>query len=109
MRKSVYFLFGLSLLSFSSLAWDGATSGKISKIDVAPASNYGFRVYLDGDKKLCGNANSWAYINGSDSNYNTFVSVLLSAKASNATITIYANQEKQSGEAYCQIGYISMS
>ena len=99
-----------SELAFS---WDGSVVGKIAQIDVASAENYGFRVTLkpssDGTKNsICGN-HTWGYLNKSSSNYETFVSVLLAAKMSQGTVTIYTNAETRSGNGYCHIGYIAIS
>jgi hypothetical protein len=89
-------------------AWDGAVSGEVAVIDVAPGNNYGFRVTLKEGKKLCGNTHTWAYLNDNDSNYQTFVAVMLAAKMSSSSVVIYSNQEKTSGNNYCHIGYISV-
>jgi len=109
MRNNAYLIFGLSLLSFSSLAWDGRVSGKVGNIDVTSGSNYGFRVTLVNGPALCGNDNKWAYLNDSDSNYQTYVSVLLAAKMADKNVTVYTNRETSSGNGYCHIGYISIN
>lgn len=92
-------------------AWDGTVSGKINVIHVTGAENYGFRVSIAGKTTLCGtkadgsNTESWAYLNKSDSNYLTYVSVLLAAKMAASSVTLYMN--KASNE-YCRIGYITI-
>ncbi len=92
----------------SALAWDGSTTAKIYQIDVAVAENYGFRVMLEGLPALCGNSHSWAYLNKSSSNYETFVSVLLSARMAQKTVTLHTTKETISGNEYCHIGYITL-
>lgn len=80
-KSTKFFLFSLLLLSTNALAaWDGTVSGKISSINVTGGENYGFRVSLANSPKLCGNNHTWAYLNESDSNYKTYISVLLAAK-----------------------------
>ncbi|ALQ07358.1 hypothetical protein WNY97_10520 [Pseudoalteromonas fuliginea] len=97
------------VVSSSALAsWDGALAGKINTIDVAPGQSYGFRVSFIGAPKLCGSSHAWAYLNESDSNYNTFVSVLLAAKMGDREVVIYSNKETSSGQDYCHIGYIAL-
>jgi len=98
----------LSLLAISAHAWDGVQLGTIATVDVAPGDNYGFRVSLDGGATLCGNANTWAYLNEADSNYKTFVGVLMAAKLAGKSVVIYANREMTSGQGYCHIGYVSL-
>lgn len=101
----------ICLLSFSLNAfasWDGSVLGEVATIDVADGENYGFRIGLKGAPKLCGNEHNWAYLNESDSNYDTFVSVLLAAKMSNSQVIIYSRKEVTSGNGYCHIGYIGL-
>lgn len=99
------FLLLLSVNVFS--AWDGTVTGKIDHVDVAVqnGNNAGFRVHLVGAPKMCGNEHTWAYVNKSDDNYQTAVSVLLAAKMSEKTVTIYSNLNSNWGD-YCQIGYV---
>lgn len=88
-------------------AWDGAVNGKVIAVDVTGGSNYGFRIHLKGAPRLCGNDHTWAFINENDSNYNTYVSALLAAKAAQFNVTVYTN--RVGGEnGYCKIGYISV-
>ena len=98
----------LAFLSITAAAWDGAIEGQIQSIDVAPGENFGFRISLKNSPKLCGNGHAWAYVNESDSNYKTFVSVLLAAKMAEKTVTIYTGRETATGNGYCHIGYVSM-
>jgi len=94
---------------YVSAAWDGITSGQIHSINVTSGENYGFRVTLSGAPKLCGNTHSWAYLNESQSNYQTFVSVILAAKMSNKQVILYTNKETTSGQEYCRIGYLGLN
>jgi len=106
--KFISFLSLMLLSSHSVAAWDGTLLGKINSIDVAPGQNYGFRISLVGFPKICGNDNTWAYLNESDSNYNTYVSVLLAAKMADKNVVVYTKRETSSGHNYCHIGYISL-
>jgi hypothetical protein len=98
----------LLFCSFTALAWDGAVAGKVAVIDVTGGDNYGFRISLEGNPSLCGNGNTWAYINQSDSNYQTYAAVLLAAKLAQKDVTVYSVQESISGKGYCKMGYISL-
>ncbi len=104
-------LLAIALLLIPSVvfgAWDDGTavkSGVISRIDVTTGTNYGFRVYLDGDPVMCRGGDRWAYLNETDSNYSVYISVLLAAKATGSTVTIYSNT--LSGSTHCNIGYIA--
>lgn len=107
--KKILALLVLTLLSTSALAaWDGTTTGTIDRIEVTGGENYGFRVLLTGNPKLCGNDHHWAYLNESDSNYETYVSVLLSAKVSGTEVQLLTHKESNSGNEFCHIGYIRM-
>jgi len=110
MLKLTKYLLAISLILSTNLyaSWDGILAGKINAIDVAPGENYGFRVSLTNRPKLCGNNHTWAYLNESDSNYQTFVSVLLAAKMADKQVVLYTNIENTSGQSYCHIGYISL-
>jgi len=96
----------LLIATFKALAWDGSITGEINRIDVTSGNNYGFRVTLNNSPKLCGNEHSWAYLNESDSNYKTYVSVLLAAKMGGVPVHLYVNKETTSGHDFCHIGYI---
>ena len=89
-------------------AWDGITTGKIHTISVAGGENYGFRITLSGTPKLCGNTHTWAYLNESHSNYQTFVSVLLAAKMADKKVTLYTTKEVPSGNEHCRNGFIGL-
>jgi hypothetical protein len=99
---------GVTSFAANIFAWDGATNGVIFGLDVAPGENYGIRISLKNLPKLCGNEHAWAYLNESDSNYKTFVSVLLAAKLADKPIAIFTSRETTSGNGYCHIGYIQL-
>src|SRR5690348_643084 len=83
----------LSLLAFTpAFAWDGVSSGTIAKFDVTAGNNYGFRVYINGITSMCGNSNNWAYLNEGDSNYKTYVGLLMLAKSQGSQVTIFTTQ-----------------
>ncbi len=98
---SLFFMFSLQ----AAASWDGATRGEIIAIEVTAESNYAFRVWLKGSSGLCGNDNKWAYLNKSDSNYETYVTLLTAAKFSKTEVTIYANQSTNN---YCKIGHATI-
>lgn len=105
MIKELAFVAGLALATtVHAQQWDGSATGKITSMDVTSAENYGFRVYLDG-RAMCPNGPSWAYLNGSDSNYKTYVSLLMMARALEKPVVIYTNKDQY---GYCKIGYVSM-
>jgi len=106
--KKVYGLCIFLIITWNAYAWDGRTGGKIKSVSVTGGNNYGFRVSLEGSPTLCGNQNTWAYINESDSNYQAYVTVLMSAYLASKYITIFTNIETNSGQGYCHIGYISV-
>ncbi|MBW8184268.1 hypothetical protein [Shewanella nanhaiensis] len=107
MRYILIFILVLSIPNLCS-AWDGTVAGTINTIDVTHGQNYGFRITLKGGPKLCGNNHTWAYLNDSDSNYQVLVSTLLAAKMAGNSVRLYTNQEQNSGNNYCHIGYISV-
>ena len=109
MKSLFKILTALFFLVFSSqtfAAWDGSATGTISRIEVTDGNNYGFRILLDGNPKLCGNEHNWAYINESDSNYNTFVSVLIAAKAGKQRVRVFTKRKDGAADGYCHIGYV---
>jgi hypothetical protein len=97
-----------TLFSNQVFAWDGSEFGKIYQVDVTSGTNYEFRVSLNGAKRLRGNDHAWAYVNETDSNYNTYVAVLLAAKAAQQTVTLYTNRKDNSSTGYCHLGYITV-
>lgn len=93
MIKQLAFATGLVLAaSANAQQWDGSNTGKITTIDVTNAENFGFRVYLDG-RSMCTNGPPWAYLNGSDSNYKTYVSLLMMARAMDRPVLIYTSKQ----------------
>jgi hypothetical protein len=102
--KYLKYMHTFAIFLYCNLAnsWDGAIYGTISRIDIAPGENYGIRIYLKDFPKLCGNQADWAYLNESDSNYKTFVSVLLAAHMAQKNVTLYSNQQN----GFCHIGYV---
>lgn len=94
----------LSFLSITpySYAWDGTVTGYINTIEVTDAENYAFRITFTTGEKFCGNS-TWAYINKSDSNYETYVSALLTAKMARQPVTIYTLKQSS---GLCKIGYM---
>jgi hypothetical protein len=94
------------LASQIAMAWDGVTTGTVGEIDVTTGTGYGFRITLKTPVAMCGNANQWAYLNSTDSNYSVYVAALMMAKAQGSTVTIYSWLDSS---AYCHIGYIAQS
>lgn len=107
--KTILCFFAFIGFSLGASAWDGNTVGKIRSVDVTGGNNYGYRVTLVNYPALCGNSNSWAYINESDSNYQVYVSLLTAAYMANKTVIIYTTAETTSGNGYCHIGYITVA
>jgi hypothetical protein len=96
----------LALLATSqAVAWDGTVTGVIRRADVTDGPNYAFRIELQGVPQLCGNANTWAFIDSTTANYNVYVASILAAKAAGDTVVVYSNRDATTG--YCRIGYIS--
>ena len=97
----------LFALSFASTAADyEAKTGYIEQIDVAAGNNLGFRVLLKGVDFECGNKDTrQAYLNDTDSNYETFTSVLLAAKMSKTKVRIYTVAGVSQN---CRIHYVIM-
>ncbi|MDR6985121.1 hypothetical protein J2X32_003778 [Rheinheimera pacifica] len=104
MKTLLFFI--VLLLSVPAFAWDGQIYGKIQDIEVTGGGNYGFRVTLEGSPSMCGNANAWAFLNDTDSNYQTYVSVLLAAKAAKMSVTIFSVRRV---DGYCHIGHIRVN
>ena len=107
-RKFLPGLFlGLSIVS-ATHADSFTPSGTVGTIKIlsgmngAPG-NYTFRVFLTGNPTLCGNTNTWAYVNASDVNYAAIVAGVLSAKASGYTISLGVTPDSL---GYCQIGTV---
>lgn len=97
----------LLLGSAWAMAWDGAVSGKISRIDtITEANNYELRVYL-GWQTMCNVSNpdlsGWAYLNSSDPNYKATVANLMMAYATGKNVYIYSMNDSGLG---CHIHYV---
>ena len=108
-NRKAFCLVVVALMSSSVNAWDGTTTGHIRTIDVTSGNNYGFRVSLEGVPALCGNSHTWAFLNDTDSNYQTYISVLLAAKAAKMTVTLFTTRVNAAPDGYCKIGYISVN
>ena len=89
-------------------AWDGVVKGEINVLEITHEENYGFRVHLKGAPKLCENVHSWAYLNGSHSNYEVFVSALLAAKAAGQTITLYTRRKDGQDTGFCVLHHLAI-
>lgn len=94
-----------ALLPLHAAAWGGITTGKILQMDVAPAGNLPLRVWLEGTPVLCEGGMAEGYLDDSDANYKVFVAALMMAKATNATVTLYADVGAVNR---CRIGYVSI-
>lgn len=90
-------------LHMPAAAWGGITTGKIVRLHVTGAGNLPFRVNLEGDPILCTGGLSEGYLDDTDGNYKTYVAALLMAKATGATVTLYADVGLYSR---CRIGYV---
>ena len=88
----------------SAQAWDGTYVGTVSQVDVTDSGNFGLRVYLSSGVTMCGTSNYWAYLNSTDSNYNTYVAAIVMAKATGAQLTLFTTQVN----GYCHIGYLTL-
>lgn len=88
----------------SASAWDGIVSGKVSQLEVTAGGNYGVRVTVTNAPGglMCTGGATWAYLNETDSNYKVYVSVLLMARATGASVSVYSTRVG----AYCQIQYL---
>ena len=91
------------LLSQTADAWDGAINGMPGVIEVTDGANYGFRVWLTTGAAMCGNSNGWVYLLSSDSNYNTYVAVILMARAQGTNLTFLSNRD---GNGYCHLQHL---
>jgi len=90
----------LCAASMPAAAVDSTPSGKITTIEVAAATNYAFRVYLNGGgTALCPSGSGFAYLNEADSNYKVYVASLLMAKVQGSTVTLVLANES----GFCHI------
>ena len=104
-RARAIALAALSLaLSAPANAWDGTVQGKIVLIELAEQKeNLGFRVYLEGGPPLCGNSYTWAYVDGSASNYQALAATLTSIWLAGRTATLFTVRD---AENHCRIGHV---
>jgi hypothetical protein len=87
------------------LAWDGYATGVPGAIEVAQqVGNRNFRVSFSPAVSMCGNGNTWAYLNDTEPNYSAHVATVLMAKAQGLTVTVYSNLE--AGTGFCHVGYL---
>jgi hypothetical protein len=115
-RAAIKFALGAAcgaVLSTSAFAWDGAVTGKITRLDgvggiSGAPGNHDLRVALDNLSPVCTGAadTTWAYVNSNDANYKGLMALLLTAYMAGKSVTIYSNK---STTGYCQIGYVSIS
>ena len=92
----------------SEQAWDGTVRGKVARLEMVPNPegdnpNYSARVVLEGRPELCGNENTWAYINTSDGNYKGIIATLLSVKLTESEVLLYTNRDER---GFCRLGYL---
>jgi hypothetical protein len=85
-----------------ALAWDGTQTMIPGQIDVTDGSNLGFRVW----GPSCSGAQNFAYLLNTDSNYDTYVAVILMAKAEGITVTFYTTLD---ASGFCHLGYLSQN
>lgn len=104
MNKICFSIFLLLFASLSHAEWAGDEIGQVESIHITGGGNYDLRVVLKGQAKLCSTDTSWAFLNESDHNYSSYLSVLLSAQASGKKVQIYTNKVG----SYCKIGYLTI-
>lgn len=105
MKKScIRLLTFLLLMPSPVLAWDGSARGKVAEIKITDATNYGFRVYLEGWPTLCGNALSWAYVDKADESYDSYVATILTAKHTGTEVHLFSDQAGT--DNLCRIGFL---
>lgn len=92
-------------LQSQAAAWGGVTTGKIFQVHVSNAGNLPFRVFLEGTPILCAGGMAEGYLDDTDANYKTYVATLLMAKATGASVILYADVGSFSR---CRIGYVVM-
>jgi hypothetical protein len=94
----------LVLTHLQANAWDGAVTGTIGAIEVTAGNNQAIRVYLTGVGAHCSGGAGWGFLNETDSNYKTYVAVLLFAKSLNKQVVLYTTNVG----IYCNIGHMVM-
>ena len=104
LRRLLVLIAGLSYM-MSAQCWDGAQTGTVTQMDVTDGENFGIRVYLSSGVPMCtGSQNYWGYLNSTDSNYNTYVAAIMTAKATGGRLTIYLTNVN----GFCHIGYVTL-
>ena len=92
-----------TLFASAVMAWDGAPVGVPGNVDVTFGTSYGYRVFFSPQVTMCTGGSTWAYLNNSDSNYATYVSVIQQSKVLGTTVQVYSLNVG----VYCHIGYIT--
>ena len=78
-------------------------TGLIRQIDVSVSDNRNFRVFLKDVPFECGSGETYAYIDNTANNFDTFLSVILAAKMANKPIRLYNQAGIQNN---CVITYL---
>jgi hypothetical protein len=98
---------GACFIFVNAHAWDGSTAGVPGGLEVTGAGNFGFRVSLASPVPMCGPSTpGWAYVEPTDSNYSTYVAVILMAKSHGTSVTVYTIRD---ANGYCRIGHLGAS
>jgi len=95
-----------TLFPLHALSWGGVVSGKVAEIHATAAGNLPFRVYLVGAPVLCAGGMAEGYLDDADPNYKVYVAVLMMARLTGATVTLYSDVGAYSR---CKIGYVVVS
>jgi hypothetical protein len=102
--RKVLLVAAACFMSVSAHAWDGSNAGVPGLIEVTNGQNFGFRVHLATPVSMCGQSTqAWAYLNATDSNYATYVAVILSAKAQGTQVIVYTIRD---ASGYCHIEHL---
>lgn len=81
----------------SNAYWDGIKAVKVTGFDVTGRNNFDLRVMTNADDLLNDTITphdriTWAYLNESDPNYKTYLSMLTLAFAMDYTVTLYVKE-----------------
>jgi hypothetical protein len=95
-----------SMFPSHALPWGGVTTGRIAQLHISAAGNLPLRVYLEGAPVLCVNGMAEGYLDDADPNYKVYAAALMMAKATGATVTLYADVGLYNR---CRIGYVVVS
>ena len=105
--RKVLAVAGACFLFANAHAWDGVTSGVPGALEVTNGGNYGLRIYLANQTSMCGSSTpTWIYLEPTDSNYSTYLAVLLFAKAQGTPVTLYGIRE---ANGFCRLGHMLAS